>query len=73
MINLLQDRLEEAYNTWSSLDLETQKQKINLILPFIQIQSYITTLQKISDSKSEETLSAIERGSDILEDFRTKL
>ncbi len=72
MINLLQDRLEETYNTWSSLDLETQKQKINLILPLIQIQSYITTLQKISDSQSEKNLGAIARGSDILENFRTK-
>jgi hypothetical protein len=47
--NLLQNRLSAIHTQWNSFNDETKKQKINFILPFIQLASYLNSLEPASN------------------------
>lgn len=50
-LNLLQTNLETIYDQWAASDAESKKQKINLILPVVQLASYLTNLNLANGSK----------------------
>lgn len=52
-LNLLQNRLHETYQKWSALSDPDKKQKINLILPFIQLNSYLNIIAPSENSRHE--------------------
>lgn len=56
-LNLLQTNLETIYDQWSSSDTEFKKQKINLILPVVQLASYLTKLNLADGTKILENFS----------------
>ncbi|MBM3579500.1 MAG: hypothetical protein FJX34_01850 [Alphaproteobacteria bacterium] len=43
-LEIVEQRLNQVYASWNQLSEEKKRQKINLILPFIQITSYLTAL-----------------------------
>ena len=51
-LNLLQNRLHETYQKWSALSDSNKKQKINLILPFIELSSYLGVIDPNGNSHS---------------------
>ncbi len=51
-LNLLQNRLHETYQKWSALSDPDKKQKINLILPFIELSSYLGVIDPNGNSHS---------------------
>jgi len=52
-LNLLQNHLRETYQKWSALSDSNKKQKINLILPFIQLNSYLDAIAQNENSRHE--------------------
>ncbi|HLD77198.1 MAG TPA: hypothetical protein VI861_03605 [Rickettsiales bacterium] len=45
--DLLQQRLFEIYRIWQGFDEKKKREKINIILPFIQLISYLKVLNEI--------------------------
>jgi len=49
-LNSLQNHLHKTYEKWKDLDDSNKKQKINLILPFIQLNSYLNLIAPSENS-----------------------
>lgn len=58
-IQLVINNLEQIYQTWQGLDKKVKKQKINQILPFINLTSYLNGLSEIAGLSENSQLKNI--------------